>query len=152
MSIPTTYSGTSYDVPETDEVDWGNTVTSLLVSELLGGNTTECLLPAANQGAHRAIATTSTLAAASGLTQTHARHKVSGTPGAVTLSGTTAITDGAFDGQIVIIHGNSASNTVTIPDGANTRMNGNMLLGLGSVIALVWDLADSNWVELWRST
>jgi|SRR5882672_6753165 len=152
MSILTTYSGNAYPVPETDETDWGETVTNLLVSELLGGNTTECVLTTANQGAHRAVATSTTLAAASTMTQTYARHKVSGTPGAVTLSGTTAIADGTFDGQILIIQGASASNTVTIQDGANTRMNGNMLLALGSVLTLVWDLADSNWVELWRST
>lgn len=152
MSQNATYSGTTYPIPETDEVDWGETMTNFEVQQALGSNTTSCVLATANQGAHRAVATSTTLAAAATLTQTYARHKVDGSGGAVTLSGTTAIADGTFDGQILIIQGASASNTVTIQDGANTRMNGNMLLALGSVLTLVWDLADSNWVELWRST
>jgi hypothetical protein len=152
MSQNGTYSGTTYAVPETDEVDWGETVTALLIQHLLGGNTTECVLTAANQGAHRASSTSTTLAAGATLTQTYALHKVAGSGAAVTLSATNSIADGTFDDQVLIVQGSSATNTVTILDGSNTRMNGNITLAQGDTIAFRWDLADSNWWEMYRST
>lgn len=69
----------------------------------------------------------------------------------VTLSATTAIANGQYDGQVLIIQGNADTmGTVTINDGANTRMNGNITLGLGDTIMLIWD-SNNTWVEISRS-
>ncbi len=68
----------------------------------------------------------------------------------VTLNGTTAIADGTYDGQVLIVQGNNNSATVTINDGANTSMNGNVTLGKGDTIMFIWD-SNNTWVEISRS-
>ena len=151
MSQNQAYSGTTFVIPETEEVDWGEQVTDYLVKMARGNNSTSAILISQNIGIHLHLPTVTSVTAAMTLTQTHPRHKVAGDSAARTLSATTAIADGSFDGQELVASGNSASNTVTIPDGANTRLNGNITLGLGDSITLIWDSTDSNWWEISRS-
>jgi hypothetical protein len=73
---------------------------------------------------------------------------VVGNGSAVTANGTTAIADGT-DGQMLIIVGRNDANTVTINDGANTVMAGNVTLGSGDSITFVF--GNGNWYELSRS-
>lgn len=150
MSIPQTLFGVVFTIPEDDEVDWGLQVTTLLVDICKGLN--QVLgLSINGQGVPILVSTTTTLAAASTLTVTSPTHKVTGTPGAVTLSAVTAIANGDVVDQMVLIQGNHAVNSVTILDGANTRLNGNITLFLGQSILLRWDVTDSNWWEISRN-
>ncbi|XOU94231.1 MAG: beta strand repeat-containing protein [Candidatus Kerfeldbacteria bacterium] len=67
--------------------------------------------------------------------------------------GSTAIEDGAADGQIVIIQGTHDTNTVQIPNAANTALVGDaaITLGKGDNIQLMWDSGDSLWYEISRA-
>ncbi len=68
---------------------------------------------------------------------------------AVTSNTTTAIVDGYFVGQLLIIEGTDNTNTITIKDNANTKMAGDVVLGINDTITFMWD--DTDWIELARS-
>ncbi len=68
---------------------------------------------------------------------------------AVTSSVTTAIADGTFAGQGLILQGTSNTNTITIKDNANTALAGDCVLGLKDTLTMVWD--GSDWVETARA-
>lgn len=67
--------------------------------------------------------------------------------GAVTLNGTTAITDGYYDGQVLELIGTSDANTITINDAANTNLGANRVLGNQDVLLLRYDATASLWLE-----
>lgn len=67
--------------------------------------------------------------------------------GAITLNGTTAITDGVA-GQIVTLIGNHDTNTVTINDAANTNLGGNRVLGAGDTLMLIFNSVSGVWTEI----
>jgi hypothetical protein len=149
MSIPKTLFGETRQVPETEEEDWGPEVTEQLSGTIDGTDNLACLSGANVFPRRRAAA--STLAAGATLTPTKPVHRVQGTPGVVTLSAVTAITDGAEDGQEVRLVGDHAASFVTVPDGANTALNGPVTLELGESLDLAWDAAASVWRETGRS-
>lgn len=67
--------------------------------------------------------------------------------GAVTLSGVTAIASGARVGDVLVLQGNSDANTVTVPNGANTRLAATTrVLGANDMLVLMW--AGVAWTEL----
>jgi hypothetical protein len=70
----------------------------------------------------------------------------------VTLSATTAIADGSTAGDTLILHNLSASFTVTVPHGANTKLAGaaSRVLGADDTLTLVWDGLD--WVQFSASS
>lgn len=74
-------------------------------------------------------------------------HQLTGTA-ARTSDTTTAIKDGTFIGEIMILEGTSNTNTITIVDNANTKLNGNVVLGLNETLTLMWN--DTDWVEIGR--
>ena len=74
---------------------------------------------------------------------------VGGNGSSITLNATTAIADGAAAGQILILQGGS-SNFVTINDGANTALVGNITLASYRTLMLIWN--GSVWTELSRSS
>lgn len=150
MSIVKTLFNISRTIPETDEVDWGDQMT-LLLDDICDALDQICGLSAGGLGVPRLKSSTSVLAAAATLTVTTPCHKISGNGGAVTLSGATSIADGDVADQIVLLQGNHATNTVTIQDATNTRLNGNITLAIGDSILLRWDSTDSNWWEISRS-
>jgi len=96
--------------------------------------------------------TTATIANGGELTPATTGYRLAGDGGAATLDGTTAITDGEKDGQILIIKGTSDTNTVTIPNSSNTALNGQIVLGDGDVIKLLWDSTSSEWLEESRNS
>lgn len=150
MSTPKTLHLDTIQIPETDEVDWGAEVSAFLATF------SEDLDSIAFQDAdgnvfQRYLPTTTTIANAATLTPASSLYRLSGSGGAVTLNGTTAITDGEKDGQILTIKGTSDTNTVTINDSANTSMNGNCTLGDGDVIRFFYDLTSGVWVEEYRN-
>ena len=68
------------------------------------------------------------------------------TPAAnVTLDATTAIANGSTAGQMLILQGNG-NFFVTVPDNANTRMAGTIVIGNNDVLTLIWN--GSDWVEV----
>lgn len=77
---------------------------------------------------------------------------VVGSPSAVTVTATPSITAGNADGQILKVIGTDATKTVTLQDnaglaGSKLQLNGNVTLGLNSVIDLHWDNTATSWVE-----
>jgi hypothetical protein len=76
--------------------------------------------------------------------------KLNTSGGAITLNTTTAITNGAAVGQMLIIE-NFSTNNITISDNANVQLNGNVAYTLGNddTLTLIWDGFD--WIEIGRS-
>ena len=65
----------------------------------------------------------------------------------VTLSASTAISNGSAAGAILVLQGLNDINTVTIPDEANVQLGSlNRTLGNGDILTLIWDGVD--WIEL----
>lgn len=150
MPTAKTLHDDTIQIPITDETNWGAEVSAYQATFA------EDLDEVAYQDSDgnvfsRLSVTTSTLADAATLTPASSFHRLEGTSGAITLNGTTAITDGEKDGQTLVIKGTSDTNTVTVNDGANTAMNGNITLVKGDVIEFVWDNTSSEWVERGRT-
>lgn len=77
---------------------------------------------------------------------------VQGNAGAVIANATTAIENGAVDGQELLIRGVHATNSVTISgSSANMEINGDMVLVAFSTLSLVWNGTTSKWTEVARS-
>lgn len=150
MSISKTLYGVLRIIPQTKERQWGAQVTSILADLIDGVDGTTVLLTNGN-GILKPSIVSQTFAASATLTVSNGLHRVASTGGAITLNATTAIADGEADGVIVIIVGTSNTDTVQIPNGANTRLNGAMILGQGDIIALTWNNTDSVWEELYRN-
>lgn len=149
MPFPYSLFGTVRQLPLEDERGWGSTVRRVLVDLIdfanafgipLGG----VLLP-------RTEATTSSPAAGATLTATHPVLQVASPGGAVVLDATTAIADGAADGQLLTLMGTSDVDTVEVPDGANTEIQGPCILTDGDALSLRWDATFSVWQELSRN-
>ena len=134
----------------TDEVDWGAEHSSFLAT-FIEDLDEICYQDSDGNVFTRLSPVTTTFAASATLTPTSSYHRVQGTSGAITLDATTAITDGEKDGQTLLLKGTSDTNTVTINDGANTDMNGNITLVEGDVIEFVWDDTSSEWTERSRT-
>jgi hypothetical protein len=126
-------------------------VTSLAVSALGGLN----LGPWTQTGQdYRPQSATQSLLAATAIAPNAAKIAVIGNGGAVTLTATPTITNPPTDGQLLLIKGTSAANTVTLQDetslaGTRLKLGGaTRLLGLNDTILLSWDAAVSLWSEV----
>ena len=151
MAVSTPYRGTTYLIPETDEEDWGDTVTNLLVAIATAANLFQFTSAALNPVGKESAGADLTIAAAGTITWTHNLHVISGDGGAVTVDSTTGIAAGEADWQGLTLVGGHATNTVRIEDAGNTSPNGAVVLGLGHMIHFLWDDDNSNWLEAWRS-
>jgi len=78
--------------------------------------------------------------------------KITGSGGAVDISKNPQIVAGT-SGQIIILQGNSNTNTVLFEDGTGLQLNGNAActLGVGDKLCLQYDATDVVWYELYRS-
>jgi hypothetical protein len=78
--------------------------------------------------------------------------RIQGSGGAVTITANPQIAAGS-DGQMVILEGENAANTVTISNGTGLSLNGGVgfTLGQGYTITLLYDATLSLWVEVSRS-
>jgi len=65
---------------------------------------------------------------------------------AITTSTTCAVYSGTVAGQIVFLVNENASDAIIVDDGANTDLGGNVTLGSGDILKLLWDGA--NWLGL----
>lgn len=97
------------------------------------------------------------MSAATALSVTDGIMRVVGNGGAVTMTATPNIADGA-DGQIVILQGTNDTNLVTFQDESSLANSGlqlsggvNFTLGKGDTLQLMYDAGDDKWYELTRS-
>lgn len=148
MSIPTTLLGTVYQIPETREKPWCQTVSALLVA--LANAVDALVAGGAGTPLLQLLSSTGVLAAGATLTPIRNWHRIAGNGGAVTL-GNPSIANGVADGQILVITGTHATNTVTIDDASNVRLNGSITIGLYDALFLIWDLAVGDWIEIGRN-
>jgi len=154
MAISKTLWGTVRSIPQTDEENWGDTLTNLHADTADGLDTITGLagttpVPISKSSA-LSLAAGGTIPSAGG-TVTKAVYYVSGNGGAVTL-GSIAIANGSVDGQMVRIIGTSDTNTVTINHGSNTTQNGDITLSADESILFIWKNSASLWKEVNRST
>ena len=71
--------------------------------------------------------------------------------GAVTLTSNPSIADG-INGQILVLRGSHATDTVTLTDGNGMQLNGSITLATNDTITLYYDAVITNdWIELSRS-
>jgi hypothetical protein len=121
-----------------------DTAAVLTANTFSGNQTLQAKIVYEPAGSPTAVANAGTL------TVDRAYMKVAGDAEAATLDTTTAITAGTA-GQVVILQGTSATDTLTIPTGSNVKLSGAptlIQLGLDDIIALLYD--GSQWVELYR--
>jgi len=150
MAISTTLFGTTRSIPQTGNVRYGAQLSGIIYDLV---RFCESLGNLESGVGIAALSAASTELSASGtLTPTASLHRVYSDGGAVTLDGTTAIADGSKDGQILVVEGTSDTNTVKIPTGANTDLNGSITLTQGDVIYLAWNDTRSLWVEIHRNS
>lgn len=142
--------GETRAMPLDDERGWGAQVRGVLIDSMDGLDSISRLQDS-GVAFLKLESTDSTLAASATLTPTHPIHRVAGSGGAVTLSATTAIADGTIADQVLVLQGTSDTNTVTVPDGANTALNGLAILSDGTSLLLIWDATNSKWRELSRN-
>lgn len=135
MATTITFQGLNYTVPANGDEGWGQQVSNLLIALGQKLNRKEVQIVPANNASITAPTTTEDL--------------VLSPASAVTLSASTAITNGT-DGQILRLRGTSDTNTVTILNGANTTLNGHCILGAGQILELKWDTL-TFWTEINRS-
>ena len=122
MSQSVTFLGSTRYIPESRERNWDAEVTSLLFDLCTALDDTLAL--ESGVGLMKASVTNTTVTASMSLTPTHTVHRVAGSGGAQSLDGTTAVADGSYDRQRLELVGTHDTNTVTVPDGANTELNG----------------------------
>lgn len=134
MAVNKSYNGTTYSIPQNGDENWGTDVTAFLSDVATKENN---------------VPSTSVPTAGGTLTPSQRHYKLA-PASAVTLNTTTAITDGSYNGQELTLQGTSDTNTVTIQHGANTNLNGDIILGNGHMISLVWD-STNKWSEIYRS-
>lgn len=149
MAVSQDLFGITYQIPQSDEEPWGTNVTAIIVA--LADYLDSIGISLSGQGIQKLPSTTTIVAGATTLSVTHPRHRVIGNGGPVTMSATNALSDGLEDGHLVTVLGISDTETVTILDGARTKQNGNVTLGLGSQITYCWDQLLQLWIEIGRT-
>lgn len=76
---------------------------------------------------------------------------VQGGSGGTTASTTTALANGSVGGQEVVLLGRNNNQPLTISGTtSNMGINGDMVLGDGNALTVVWDSSNNKWVELNR--
>ena len=131
MSTALSFRGTTYQVPIVGEAGWGAQVSNLLIAlGILDDKKTD-----------------TTLTTLGTLTPVTRFHRIASAAGEITLSATTAIAAGSYTGQKLLLTGTSDTDIVVVPDGANTRLNGDWTSGIGKVLALHWDADLADWIE-----
>lgn len=149
MAFQETLFGTTRNIPATDERNWGAQVTSVLLDLIRSADALGFVV--GEEGLLRVEGGGMLLADGATLSPTKSFHSVSGDGEPATLDGTTAIADGVVNRQVLILVGASDENPVTIPNGANTKLNGSVTLGQGEAIFLMWAQSSSYWHEIARS-
>ncbi len=91
------------------------------------------------------------ITAAGGITVTNTIMQIQGSGGAIDITADPQIADGT-DGQLLIIHGESDTDTVTIEGGTGVHLHGGKnILGEKDVMMLSYDATDDEWEEITRN-
>lgn len=94
---------------------------------------------------------TGTVVAATGITAAMlSRMMYFNTASAINITADPQIANGT-SGQIITIIGSSDTNTLTLDDSAGLRLTGQMILGIGDNITLMYEGTIGDWIELSRS-
>ncbi len=95
---------------------------------------------------------TANITAGGGITVANAIMQVQGSGGAVNITANPQIVDGTH-GQIVVIVGQHATNTVTFDDGTGLSLvdGASFTLGLKDTLTLIYDSGNDVWIEISRS-
>ena len=95
---------------------------------------------------------TKDITAIGGITAAKILIRVQGSGGAVDITANPQITDG-IDGQIILLQGDSDTNTVKFDDGTGLQLAGavSFTMGKGDILQLVYDSGDDLWIEITRS-
>lgn len=150
MSANVIYNGTTYSIPDPGDEGWGASLTAFL-TDVANSRPAATTMPSAiDVNKMSLVPTSSTVTADSTLTAVTSHHKLTAAS-ALTLNATTSITDGTTDGQFLVLQGTSDTNTVTIQDASNVELNGDIVLGSGDLIALLYNSTAGVWRELYRS-
>ena len=145
MTVAQEMFGTTYNLPENKERAWGSTVRAALIAVMDAADN------AMDSGGGLVfLRTNSTVTASSTLTKVTVWHRLTAAS-AVTLSATTAIANGTTDGELLILSATSDTNTVTVPDAANTDLNGTWVGGARDYLVLLWNSTTTNWEEVTRN-
>jgi hypothetical protein len=98
---------------------------------------------------------TQLVTAISGITANRSYVRIAGNAGAVTITANPQITVSGTvqDGQLLILKGTSNVNTVTIVEGNGVSLESgvNFTMGSKDILQLIYDSADSEWIEISRS-
>ncbi len=153
MPTLVTFNGTNYNIPLPGETGWGDQVNAFLVavssSALVSGSAPASLTITTLNTQEETLANASTVVAAGGTITPSNSNIIISALSAVTLSAVTSILSGTTDGQLLILQC-SGTFPVTIQDGSNTSMNGDVILAPGESIEFKWDSV-LFWVEQRRS-
>jgi hypothetical protein len=94
---------------------------------------------------------TGTVVAGTGITATMlSRFMYFNTTSAIDITADPQISNGT-SGQIITIIGSSDTNTLTLDDAAGLRLTGQMVLGIGDNITLLYESTIGDWIEISRS-
>lgn len=98
------------------------------------------------------VSDTTAITAAGGITVTNRVMRIQGSGGAIDITANPQIAD-STDGFIVILQGDSDTNTVKLEDGTGLALAGavSFTMGKGDVIQLTYDLGDDIYYECYRS-
>jgi len=134
-----------------------NSATATLTNKTIDYNSNTILnLPSVAPSLSGSASSPNAITAAGGVTFAGSNYNnitfIESNGGAVTVTATPSITNCTLAGQQLTLIGESATNTVTLQDnaglsGSNLQLNGNITLGLNSIITLVCDAAAGKWVE-----
>ena len=149
MTVAQEMFGTTYNLPENKERQWGSTVRSALIN-CMKALDAAVLLDVNDNISVIFERTNSTVTAGVTLTKVTTWHRLTAAS-AVTLGAVTAIANGTTDGELLILSGTSDTNTVTVPDAANTDLNGTWVGGLSDFLVLMWNSTTTNWEEIFRN-
>lgn len=96
---------------------------------------------------------TQSVTAAGGISSSDTLRRIAGSGGAIDITKDPQISAGGQDGQLLICEGTNDTNTVKVDDGTGLQLAGgaSFTLGLGDVIAFIWNSGRSLWIEQYRS-
>ena len=146
MGIPKTLYGTPRTVPVDPETGWGE-MTQVEVDEIdtLEGN----FVKSGTEYIPKSKITSVTVNANDTLSPSVPKLRLNGASAGVSLSVTTAISNGATNGQQLRLEG--GANSVIVPTGANTQLNGPCILAQFEHLDLEWNSTQADWLEVSRS-
>ena len=148
MSVSKTLFGATVQVPTRGEKGWGTEMTNITSQLVDFANGIGNLV---GSTAFFNLSVASVTGTAGGTITPTCNLLILSAAGPVTLSNSLPLANRTTGmPNLVAIVGTSDTNTITIEDGGNIKLNGDIVIGQGDTLLLVWDNT-SLWVELSRN-